>query len=127
MKRTASWIELWTSLTLPHLNDNEVQEGVHTATIKRENTLTQLHEFDANKIESELCWSNNYRILIIANELNSPLKRNLDARIEELNVNVIRTGINRTKPGGIMLKSCPHCMCLLDGFEVISEVPKVGR
>ncbi|MEK4402927.1 LXG domain-containing protein [Sporosarcina sp. FSL K6-6792] len=36
-------------VALPHLKDNEVQEGVHTATIKRETTLTQLHEFDANQ------------------------------------------------------------------------------
>ena len=54
-------------------------------------------------------------------------KTNPNARIEELNVNVIRTGINRNKPGGIMFKCCPHCTYLLDGFEVISEVPKVGR
>ena len=36
-------------VALPHLNDSEVQEGVHTATIKRDTTLTQLHEFDANQ------------------------------------------------------------------------------
>ena len=36
-------------VALPHLDDSEVQEGVHTATIKRDTTLTQLHEFDANQ------------------------------------------------------------------------------
>ena len=36
-------------VSLPHLSDNEVQEGVHTATIKRDTTLTQLYEFDANQ------------------------------------------------------------------------------
>ncbi|GAB0169227.1 hypothetical protein LSPCS325_26640 [Lysinibacillus sp. CTST325] len=47
--------------------------------------------------------------------------------IEGLTVNVIRPGINKNKPAGVMLKCCPHSSYLLDGFEVISEVSKVER
>lgn len=36
-------------VALPHLDDSEVQEGVHHATIKRKTTVTQLHEFDATQ------------------------------------------------------------------------------
>lgn len=59
--------------------------------------------------------------------INEALKMNPSPRIEDLTVNVIRTGINKNKPGGVMFKCCPHCSYLLDGFEVISEVSKVER
>ncbi|MGE8000556.1 YwqJ-related putative deaminase [Lysinibacillus sp. NPDC093190] len=59
--------------------------------------------------------------------VNKALMMNPSARIEDLTVNVIRTGINKNKPGGTMFKCCPHCSYLLDGFEVISEVSKVER
>ncbi|MBF7149600.1 YwqJ-related putative deaminase [Bacillus toyonensis] len=59
--------------------------------------------------------------------VNEALKRNPNARIEDLTVNVIRTGINKNKPGGLMFKCCPHCSYLLKEFEVISEVSKFGR
>lgn len=60
--------------------------------------------------------------------VNNALKTNPNARIEDLNVNVIRTGVNKKKAGGLMFKCCcPHCTHLLDGFEVISEVHKVER
>ncbi|WP_082011542.1 MULTISPECIES: YwqJ-related putative deaminase [Lysinibacillus] len=59
--------------------------------------------------------------------VNEALKMNPSAKIEDLTVNVIRTGINKNMPGGVMFKCCPHCSYLLDGFEVISEVSKVGR
>ncbi len=36
-------------VSLPHLDDSEVQYGVRDATIKRDATVTQLHEFDANQ------------------------------------------------------------------------------
>ncbi len=36
-------------VSLPHINDSEVQYGVRDATIKRDATVTQLHEFDANQ------------------------------------------------------------------------------
>ncbi|MBO0589138.1 LXG domain-containing protein [Sporosarcina sp. E16_8] len=47
-------------VSLPHLNDGEVQEGVRHAKIKRDDTNTSLHEFDAtqtnalSKIEQDL-------------------------------------------------------------------------
>lgn len=59
--------------------------------------------------------------------VNEALKRNPNARIEDLTVNVIRIGINKNKPGGLMFKCCPHCSYLLKEFEVISEVSKFGR
>ena len=59
--------------------------------------------------------------------VNEALKKNPSAQIEDLTVNVIRTGINKNKPGGAMFKCCPHGSYLLEGFEVISEVSKVGR
>ncbi|WP_237566584.1 YwqJ-related putative deaminase [Paenibacillus sp. EZ-K15] len=59
--------------------------------------------------------------------VNEALKKNPNARIEDIVVNVIRTGVNKKKSGGTMFKCCPHCAYILEGFEIISEVPKVGR
>ncbi|WP_301107141.1 ribonuclease YeeF family protein [Sporosarcina sp.] len=36
-------------VSLPHLNDREVSEGVHQAKIKRDDTNTRLYEFDASQ------------------------------------------------------------------------------
>ncbi len=37
-------------VSLPRIDDSEVQYGIRDATIKRDDTVTQLHEFDANQI-----------------------------------------------------------------------------
>ncbi|MGE7090721.1 YwqJ-related putative deaminase [Lysinibacillus sp. NPDC048646] len=59
--------------------------------------------------------------------VNKALLANPNASIDDVLVNVIRTGQNKTKPSGMMFNRCPHCAYMLDGFEMISEVPKNGR
>ena len=56
--------------------------------------------------------------------LNKALEANPNASLNDLIVNVIRTGQSKTKPGGMMFPRCPHCAYLTDGFEFITEVSK---
>ena len=56
--------------------------------------------------------------------LNKALKANPNASLNDLIVNVIRTGQSKTKSGGMMFPRCPHCAYLTDGFEFITEVQK---
>ncbi|MET3656338.1 T7SS effector LXG polymorphic toxin [Sporosarcina psychrophila] len=57
--------------------------------------------------------------------INDALLANPDAKINDLTVNVVRSG-KKLKPTGQMMKKCPHCAYITEGFEFISEVPKIG-
>ncbi len=58
---------------------------------------------------------------------NEALLANPNANIKDIVINVVRTGQNKAKPAGMMFSRCPHCAYMLDGFDIISEVSKVGR
>ena len=72
---------------LPHLNDSDVQEGVQRAKIKRDDTVTALHEFDATQttaltpIEADLAtmdsWISNIESLFTdgVTDINFPMER----------------------------------------------------
>ncbi|MGT2717648.1 YwqJ-related putative deaminase [Streptococcus oricebi] len=51
--------------------------------------------------------------------VNEALKANPNASIDDLLVNVIRTGQNKNYPLGLPFKRCPHCAYILDGFHMV--------
>lgn len=56
--------------------------------------------------------------------LNEALNTNPNSSLDNLVINVIRTGQNRKKPAGMMFPICPHCAYLTDGYKIITEVSK---